>query len=693
MTRSWAWTCLLLTGVWAGSLILWHRLDTRPPAWDESVHLHLALDYKDFLLHKTPLRSPWVDEYPPLYHLSLIPFLSLGTPSASQTALAHAFYLLLFIAGWLLWVQAAGLPSNRSLVATLLYLGYAQVLWTARRPLMEFALSAWVVFCMALLWRTERFGNRRRTLVWGAGAGLGLLLKPIFGLCFVVPCLYLLWPSNEAPLSVRGKNFLLGALLAMIVALPWYGWEGAYFLRHAIYLAGERGVVEGDPSFMTAAGWLYYGQAFRAQMGPWSFLVTFLGITLLILRRGRAAPGAIGFLIAWALSGYLSMTLIRNKDLRYTMAILPPLAMLSTVGWCSISSKHLARWMFGGIVLGLLAWNLLRLDPPQREDWKHLAIGQMLEKNRDPGQPLLLASVLSNQPYFFPRGLRWSMRAQGWPMIPSSPGDPTADFTEFIIQKSADIGPESEDLSREWKALKHSGRAFSALYSSIGRFPLPDGSEAVVYKRDPAHAFQVGPLTKGDLQKRLLHIVHNDIQGPQELRLDGDAGQWRRGRFPHIHLEGRSCVIRGLPVTRYELEANDLWLNLYRVWDEQKLGLLAFSSLEPRLEIQAGDVEVVLQQRAKGLKEVHVHFDKGHILLGGRWRSLRLSLRGHVEVLPGRDLVAVTDSVSVGAIALPGWFFGKLSRYAVPLYPIPSFPGRILIHQVRLDQDRMEVNK
>ena len=39
------------------------------------------------------ITSPWASFYPPLYHLSLIPALSLGHPSETKAVATHLIYL------------------------------------------------------------------------------------------------------------------------------------------------------------------------------------------------------------------------------------------------------------------------------------------------------------------------------------------------------------------------------------------------------------------------------------------------------------------------------------------------------------------------------------------------------------------------------------------------------------------------
>lgn len=581
--RTLLWSFLTLA-LFTSSLVIWHRCDTRPPAWDESVHLHLALDYRDFLLHRTPITTSWADVYPPAYHLSLIPFLSIGIPSTHQTAWPHAIYFALMLAAFVAFAKSFSLPEESGVWTALFIVGYAFVHWVARWPLMDFAVMSWVTIGILFLWRTNYFQDIRQTVLWGVLSGLGLLIKPFYGFNFVFPCIYLLACRTETSRARRFANFLIGCGAAALIALTWYGWEGACFLRNVVYLAGERGAVEGDPSFTTLAGWWYYIRCLWIQMGPYGLTLTLGGIIALIIKRPRLPRGSVGFLAACALSSYICLTFARNKNPRYDMGILPPLALLAAAGWFSTFTRRWARAGLGAAALVLFLYSAARTDPPRTENWQHLAIGEEMEKTRDPAQSLLLVSVASNHRYLFARNLRWSLRAHGQAIAPCKEGDPTADFSEFIVVKTGDRGPDAEDLNKDWDRLRLSGRAFDELFQMTRRFSLPDGSEALLYRRNPAVVFQGVPVTHRSLHARLVDIFHDQIRGPLILSFTGTPEDWRRGRFPGMVIEGQSCNINGLPVSRLRVEATSLWLNLYRVWGQKRLGLLAVSSLQPSVE-------------------------------------------------------------------------------------------------------------
>ena len=58
-------------------------------------------------------------------------------------------------------------------------------------------------------------------------------------------------------------------------------------------------------------------------------------------------------------------------------------------------------------------------------------MGELLAGTHDKTQPFLAASVLSHQPRFFARGLKWSLRAQNLSLKATGAGNP--DFADIPI--------------------------------------------------------------------------------------------------------------------------------------------------------------------------------------------------------------------------------------------------------------------
>src|SRR5689334_10180826 len=94
------------------AIIGWHWRDNRPSSLDETKHMQLAMDYRDWIMHSVPLQNPWDHVYPPIYHLSIIPAMSLGVPTETKAVMTHGLYLLFFLIGCLLLGRAHERPDD-----------------------------------------------------------------------------------------------------------------------------------------------------------------------------------------------------------------------------------------------------------------------------------------------------------------------------------------------------------------------------------------------------------------------------------------------------------------------------------------------------------------------------------------------------------------------------------------------------
>ncbi len=679
--RIYALSLLLL---FPASILWWHLSDSRPSSMDETRHMQLAIDYRNWIGHHVPLQNEWSHVYPPLYHLSIIPALSVGTPSEAKVAMTYIFDLVVLLAGCLVMGRSAKRPDWESILAAFLCVGYDYVFWAGRRALIDFPLMAWTTFSVALLSLTEGFSSFRMSLLWGVALGVGLLIKAPFAFFMIGP---LLWVFLTSPHPEKTKNVIASLALAAVISMPWYFWQSSYFLLKSLSLAAEPTAQGTDPRHLS--GWLFYIQLLRRQLGLPSLIFTTVGIALAVRRR----PEGMGLCLAWMASGYFILTLLINKDPRHSLPLLPAMAILAARGWGSVVNAPWKVFVLSLIGPLLLIYNFATYDLPAIEDWKHAPIISLLTRLHDPSQPFLAASILSHQPRFFARTLKWSAFREGVILKTVSPGDSDASFTEFVIKRSGNQGTEAAVLDKQWQELKPQGRAFLSLFSTCGRFPLPDGSEAVIYRRNPHPQFQVTLRSQAELERRLAHALQRRIQGPLKVSVDAIPAELVEGRLIRVRLTCDMCTINGLQIKRLEVVLEKPWFNLYRLWDEGRLGLLAFESLEPSCIIRAEDVQTLLSEM-KGLRGVSVQFNEGYVRVRAHYKNMPIRARAHIVLntsdYPGLD--AVLDTLSLGGVPLPGWLLGKAHRQTLWLYPLPDFPGRILINHVTAQNGEMIIS-
>ena len=316
----------------------WHLVDNRPSSMDETKHMQLAMDSRDGALHDVPLQNPWAHVYPPLYHVSIIPALSLGVPSRGKSGddayVVRAHFCVRLLAAWA--ARTGDRRTERSLAAALIVLGYAYVLWTGRRALTDFPLLAWTTFSMALLARTRGFESRKASLLWGVSAGIGMLLKFTFAFFFVLPVLCTFVRSRSAE---RVKNMTLALGVAVLVGGFWYFWNSAYFFDKAFGLVKEVTSSGTDPR--TLAGWLFYVKLWRTQLGIPQLIFygsqgglrcVWCPMIAVLSRRRRTNEGGRSIVDVRFLSGYLVLSAMMNKDPRHTLPLLPAVALLAVRG-------------------------------------------------------------------------------------------------------------------------------------------------------------------------------------------------------------------------------------------------------------------------------------------------------------------------------------------------------------------------
>lgn len=667
------------------AIVGWHCIDNRPSSLDETKHMQLAMDYRDWVVHGIPLQNPWGHVYPPVYHFSIIPAMSFGVPTESKAAVTHGLYALIFLIGCLMLGRAQERPDDESLSAGLLTLGYCYVLWASRRALTDFPLMTWTMLATGLLARTHGFGSRKASVEWGLALGIGFLIKFTFGFFFLLPMLWTLFSSQE---QGRMKNFILALVVGGIVGGSWYFWNSTFFLDKASGLVNEVTVAGGDPH--TLAGWLFYLRKWPEQLGIPNLIFTAIGLVLALGSRFQSRREGDGLLWAWFFSGYLILSSMMNKDLRHTLPILPAVAFLAMRGWSAILPERWRPRVLWTAAVILFACTVFTDDLPAKENWSHAEIGRLMSERHDATQSFLAASVLAHYPRFFARGLKWSLRAQGLSLKTTGAGDPDSSFVEYIVLRHAEDEAGSPD-DQEWQGTQPESRAFKTLYSICGQYTLPDKSQVVVYQRLAHPHFDVTPRTPEAVASRLTHTLKRWVQGPLKVSVRSTPQGLVDGHLEEITASCEGCQVQGVTVPSATLVVTKPWLNLYNLWDQDRIGFLAFESVGARLVLSADALREPLS-KVRGVQDAHVEFADGKIRVRAKVRGIRVGAVAHTDlVLSGKHpyVDATLDWISIASIPIPGWIIGKAYRQTLWLEPQPSFPGWVRISHLTLDNQQL----
>ncbi|MBI5631761.1 MAG: hypothetical protein HY921_12860 [Elusimicrobia bacterium] len=505
----------------------WVQVDAHPPSWDPSVHLSTALDYReawegrrwlDMLLTKP---KPGHPPYPPLYHYTLIPLLGLPHPHIAVAWLNLVYWAILVLAAaWIAW-QLARPPASPfwASLMTLVFLGLSPgLIYKYREAFVDLALAAWVTLAYALLVHSRGYERRLSSLGIGICAGLALNSK-WSALLYLWPCLL---PGLAAQARAR-RNLALALGAAALLCLPWYLVNGVQMLPR-IWVSLTLGHQQGDPLTWTWENWKFY-VSFLALCFSWPLVWALLaGSARALFRFGswKTLEGRNFVLIAlWLFGSYLLSTLTPSKNWRY---FLPAAGALPALGAAGLPAPALAGALY------LARHHGRELRRPEPGDWYNADILRAVEKRRDPARALSSLCLLANHRFLNSTSLGWQARNMALPHISlGCQQNEIPEWADFVLVKSIEPGAFLADNTLRILSEALSGKGlFSQVFREAQRWPLPDGSEAILFEQKPG------------------------------LRLIGSARHFKELRVKNARLD--SVDIRPLGRGRYELKIGALTL-------------------------------------------------------------------------------------------------------------------------------------
>jgi 4-amino-4-deoxy-L-arabinose transferase-like glycosyltransferase len=348
---------LLIFAILSASTVAWTLNDKTPPAWDPADHISAGYDFY------TPLSqgslNGFVQEffiephyYAPFVHLLTgmifflfgasrlsgigVNFISLAVLLASVNWMSQALYTQKPKA----FPEESAEPSSNErskkdenqiasmtmgVLASLLAVSYHFSAWLLHDAFLDYPLMAIVAASFALLIRAGDFLKLKDAALFAVAAGIGMMTKQTFAFFLLMPAIYVtgrvLFSRNLKAI----RNLALAGLLVLAISAIWY----APHLQEviAIYQVNrEAAINENEAPLYSIMSNLYYVHGIispQIQL-PFGFLF-FGGLIYSLVRRRKESI----LLYLWLISGLVAFTMVANKDLRYTVPLLPAVAILS----------------------------------------------------------------------------------------------------------------------------------------------------------------------------------------------------------------------------------------------------------------------------------------------------------------------------------------------------------------------------
>jgi|GEM_PF-6258053 len=725
--KTWLWLGAMATAIAAANAV-WLGIDHQPFAWDESIHYMGAVGYAKTLtgggtqlFHNLLYQS---DFYPPLGEfLAGVVFLVTGA-SPDVAAFLNVFYLIGILI--LLWRIGTRLyDETTGLLAGMVFASGAMIVLQSKFFMLDIPLVFFFLLGIDFYLQSERFTRRGWTLAYGAVLGFSLLLKwsSLFFLAF--PPLVLLvaaWIRKDPARKSISANLVLAGLVAAALAAPWYSVHLIKLFKNTRGYVYDRGEVENDPSLASPASWFFYLFSVVRQLSWPLGLLVLTGLALYFKDRRHA-----GFLALWVGVPYLVLTLIRNKDHRYTFPLLA-LACLAGLSWVAkVKAPWRQRLIAGMVVLAAGQFVFCHVAQPaalarilERSWWGTPLVESMAPDPREwPLQQIMedagrASSLPAPRLRVIPDHARFSQvafavaQAQRPNAVQLASITDWPSFTDFAVTKTGSLGLAFMEGDRKpiHESLANSASAMGQRFARIQTYPLPDGTEAWLFQRmDPEEPVD-GKLVVDSLRNSIRTLLEAYVRNVEELAIDFEQfseRETRRGRFQSIRIRAKQGLLGdfkhkplGVPFHSLDLELRDVTLDL-RAAGEGRLIPYALGELRVHaLALDAAKANHVLAGADDDLRRLRVGFQQQWIIAA--WKSkIPASVGLRLEVVPD-PLMPGSDNLRfhlgplrIWRLPLPlGWLQPLVDDFN-PLLKSAGFPARIKLGRIMADQDRLAI--
>jgi Dolichyl-phosphate-mannose-protein mannosyltransferase len=706
----------LLAGL-AFVMAVWLSIDRRPPEWDHANHLERAVLCQRSLTEPTreALQEIIAESsfYPPIVTCAA-GMLGFVLP---PLAAAHAVMWAALVVGTLavLGLGRRLLDPAAGLLAAFLFATAPFVVFSLMNFQLDLPLAAVVALALYALARSEALSEWRWSLGLGAVMGLGMLTKPPFAAYLSGALGWAAWRALRAPARRDRLARLLAALgVAALIALPWYGPRLVGLPMQVLNRSFKQAAESGHAPALTSAALLFYPRWIVPQFGLLATLLLLGGVVA--LARSDRARGLV-----WAaLAPTVIFFLIQNKNLRYTLPLLPAAALAAAAGVAALGvrARRVVSWAcvtVGALQVGSAAFAMPSPTvlapvvpmvafsrPPDGRDWHHREVLDAIVAAAGPGGARV--AVVPNDNFFSVSNFRYEVVRDRLPLRLSRAWDQGPMAVDFAIVKTGDQGPDAASAKpdRIMAALGGGDPWLAAAFPVIARVPLPDGSEGMVRMRrlDPVRS-----LTPAELAERLRRggeaLLADVVREARGLRmtLDYRDEALRAGEIDSVTLEAESALVgefaRRKPPLRIgpvRVRARGILVNPGRLAATGAVELLDVRSLAvERLGVAQEDLAGFLALQ-RGLSGLGATMERCGIAVHWSLPGPDLRARLGLEAGPGAAPFALhADRVRYGGVHVPALLVRWIVRNFDPTPRLRRLPMAVSVAPISIGAGRLEV--
>ncbi len=517
--------------------IIWIKLNTAPPMmWDDAGYLIHSLNNYYALIDKgimefTRVFTKIIIFHPPLITILPLPFYFLFGKSTFSSLLVYTFFIIIFCI-YLFLLTRKIFNKRVALLAVAITSLFPLTYGLWRQFMIEFGLATLLVIYIFYLVKTDEFIKVKYIIPLGFICGLGLLMKETFLLFIIGPTVYYLVQAISHLKKERSwtfiRNIILLLFISFLIAGPWYFKNFQKIVRfcfeHAFGKLGEPWSLGPILSCRTVID--YWINIINFGVSGYFFgLLAILAILVIFLQRKVFSRNQLWFLGSWFLVPFSVFSIVNFKEIRHVLPIFPVVGIvIGALLDILLGQKRKLQIALCPVIFLFPVFNffyfsfdlpfVLRKDieygpfvllvkdprklsqaqsplysfPANREKWQLDQIIQViLDNSNDIGRAHILVCV--EHPYLNGCTLEYqtflvrdNLSINDLVMLGGPEEIKKGIYSsDFLVTKTKYQGPAFVNSWNLWLQKRLDKKEFP--FDEIARVTLPDGSEALIYKK------------------------------------------------------------------------------------------------------------------------------------------------------------------------------------------------------------------
>jgi hypothetical protein len=393
-----------------GLNLLWVSLNSLPPYYDSAGHTNLALVYKDIFTGDKPFHLKDFltvsTFYPPLVHIlgGIV-----GSIFGQDYKIFQIFSVFLFgLTSALLYFYVNELTKNRTwaFFSAIFFIFMPQLWEQSRYFMLDIPVITFVILSLFFLDKFNGSKSGKYLILSFVFAALGALVKWYALVYLIIPFSYALLKGLREPLGKETlfKFLPITVILFFAIALPWYlvNFKEILFWSN---LANNPDFA--DPkNLLSLRNFLYYPTILlNYQVVSLQFIFLVASLFIFLKEKRKELP----YILFQLLFIYLIFTILGNKNIRYTLPLLPFMAIIMAYTSTKIVQTLKGKLILTGLFLfSITLFTINSFGFPLNLDFRIYADVNRLNKNLD--NPYFLDLSSKDIPYKFSH-LKWSAKS------------------------------------------------------------------------------------------------------------------------------------------------------------------------------------------------------------------------------------------------------------------------------------------